>query len=102
MLKFIIAASLLLASQLAWGETAVSGRLDDVSFNDQIVVVDGVQYEVITESTRVLYGGQNVGEEGLTPGDTVQLILGDAPRRGGKVELVAVIIIRGQKSGLES
>ena len=102
MYRFLLIIGLVLSAQIQAADNTVRGRLDDVSFSDQIVVVDGVTYEVITESTKVLYGGETVGEEGLTAGDLVQLIMGEEDPAKGKTHLIAVIIIQGSKSGLES
>ncbi len=98
---WIVAALLMLTPVAALAE-AIDGKLDSVSFNEDRIEVDGVVYDVVTESTRVIYQGEHMGEEDLSPGDDVRLILGEQNGGRGKQVLEAVILIRGSKSGLES
>ncbi len=100
--KVWIAAALLMLTPVAAMAEAIEGKLDSVSFNQERIEVDGVVYEVVTESTRIIYQGEQMGEEDLSPGDDVRLIFGEQSGDQGKQVLEAVILIRGSKSGLES
>lgn len=79
----------------------VRGRLDSVHLTDNRIVVNGVEYRANTELTRVLYKGLDVGEEGLSKGDQVELVFeqasGSEPMR-----LVAILLLRGSRAGLDS
>lgn len=98
---WIIAALLMLTPVAAMAEV-IEGKLNSVSFNEEQIEVNGLVYDVVTESTRVIYQGEQLGEEDLRPGDDVRLILGEKGGPNGKQVLEAVILIRGSKSGLES
>ena len=100
--KVWIVAALLMLTPVAALAEAIDGKLDSVSFNEDRIEVDGVVYDVVTESTRVIYQGEHMGEEDLSPGDDVRLIFGEQNEGRGKQVLEAVILIRGSKSGLES
>ena len=85
----------------------IRGRLDYVSFADELIEVNGIKYDVNTELTRVVYHGEEMGEEDLREGDEVILVMDNASRstardKNGKRVLKTVIIVRGSKPGLES
>jgi len=93
---------LLLCPMSLWAET-IEGRLDSVYLNDNTIKVSGVTYTANMEATKVFYRGQFVGEEGLTPGDLVQLVFNDeAPSPGMLRTLQMIILVRGSKQGLDS
>jgi len=98
---WIIAALLMLMPVAAMAE-AIEGKLNSVSLNQEKIEVNGVVYDVVTESTRIIYQGEQLSEEDLRPGDDVRLIFGEQGGGQGKQVLEAVILIRGSKSGLES
>ena len=98
---WIIAALLMLMPVAAMAE-AIEGKLNSVSLNQEKIEVNGVVYDVVTESTRIIYQGEQLSEEDLRPGDDVRLIFGEQGGGQGKPVLEAVILIRGSKSGLES
>lgn len=100
--KVWIIAALLMLMPIAAMADAIEGKLNRVSLNQEKIEVDGVVYDVVTESTRIIYQGEQLGEEDLRPGDDVRLIFGEHGGGQGKQVLEAVILIRGSKSGLES
>lgn len=98
---WIFACLLLLTPTISFAEE-VRGKLNDVSFSEGIIEVNGIVYNVITEETRVSFHGERMGEEDLRPGDDVVLVLGKQRNRGEKRDLRAVILVRGSKGGLDS
>jgi len=93
--------ALLLCSSSLLAET-IEGRLDSVYLNGNTIKVNGVTYTANMEATKVFYQGQFVGEEGLTPGDDVQLIFSDEQANGMLRNLQMIILVRGSKTGLDS
>jgi len=101
MKKSLLILIALLSPGMAVAET-IDGRLDEVYLNSETITVDGVVYEVVTENTKVYYGGSVVGEEALTKGDKVRLIFSDEAGPGGKRVLELIILVSGSKGGLDS
>ena len=97
----ILALTLFLAHPVMAQET-VKGKLDYLSIPGEIVEVEGKVYHVNTETTRIIYQGERVGEEDLRPGDDVILYLERKGKNQKKRELKAIILVRGSKTGLES
>jgi len=83
-------------------EDRVRGRLDSVYLAGKQIEVDGKVYIVNTEVTKVIYNGQIVGEEGLLPGDLVELILESSENGTDIPRLIAILLLRGSKPELDS
>ncbi len=83
-------------------QTRVTGTLEDVHLASHLVVVDGTTYDVDTQLTQVIYRGEEVGEESLLPGDLVELVLAPPEITGGRPQLLAILLLRGSKTGLDS
>ena len=103
MYRSIIATLVLLVcSTQLLADERVRGKLDSVNLSANRIVVDGTEYVVNTELTRVLFKGIEVGEEGLARGDRVELVLREAENDSGPDFLVAILLLRGSRSGLDS
>lgn len=102
MKSFVLMAVLLgLAGTLA-AEERVRGTLDSVYLEGKLVVVNGKEYKVNTEYTKVIYRGLSVGEESLRKGDQVELVFADSKTEDGLSQLLQIRLLRGSKSGLDS
>lgn len=80
----------------------VQGRLDSVDLINNRIEVDGTNYVVNAELAKVIYNGQSVGEESLTPGDLVGLVFSEPEDQQGTPMVIAIVLLRGSKPGLDS
>lgn len=99
---FLLMVMGLLFAGSAQAQERIEGTLDKVYLPGNYVVVNGKEYKVNTELTQVLYRGLNVGEESLSKGDRVQLVFDGSVAADGLPNLLAIILLRGSKSGLDS
>jgi hypothetical protein len=101
-MKNVILVILLLAfPSLLMAET-INGRLDDVYRSGNTITVDGVNYQVNMDATKIYHGRNQIGEEDLSQGDEVTLVFSDEVNEQQQRVLTAIILVRGRKQGLDS